>query len=303
MNEWVADLALQAGRGNATGGDIGSPRIGLYRPWGGIMDEGWTRWVMEMYGFELTTVRPSHIKAGNLRERFDVLIFADFGTNTLIEGRRPGSGPGRYTGGIGREGVRIIDTFIREGGTLVTLNGSSNFAIDELHVPVEDVSDGLDNDEFFLSGSILEIEVDPFHPVMAGMPSRPKVMFGNGPIFTVGDDFEGTVFAKFPTEGSPLVSGYLLGEEHLAGYAAGIDVHHGDGHIVMLGFRPQWRAQPFGNFRILFNAALFSGEMAAEAQGSPDFWTAPEEPEEGEDDETEESDGRGGRGGRRGGGR
>jgi hypothetical protein len=303
LDGWVSDFALQAARDSASGGDIGDPRIGLYRPWGGNMDEGWTRWALEMYGFEPVTVRPADVKAGNLRERFDVLILADFGANTLIEGRRPGSAPARYTGGIGREGVRIIDTFVREGGTLVCINGSSRFAIDELHVPVRDITEDLDNEEFFLSGSILELETDPYHPVMAGMEPRSKIFVGRGPVFTVEEGFEGAAFAKYPQEGSPLVSGYLLGEEHVQGFAAGLDVHHGDGHIVLLGFRPQWRGQPFGNFRILFNAALFAGEMAAEAQGSPDFWQAPPEPEEEGDEEGEGGGGRGGRSGMRGGGR
>jgi len=303
LEQWVDDLALQAARGSAGGGDIGNPRIGLYRPWGGNMDEGWTRWALEMYGFEPITVRPADIKAGNLRERFDVLILADFGSNTLVEGRRPGSAPARYTGGIGREGVRLVDAFVRQGGTLVCINSSSSFAMDELHVPVRDASDGLSNDEFFLSGSLLELEVDPYHPVMAGMEPKSKIFVARGPVFTVDEGFEGTVFAKYPSQGTPLVSGYLLGEEHVQGYAAGIDVHHGDGHVVMLGFRPQWRGQPFGNFKILFNAALFTGEMAAEAQGSPDFWAAPPEPEDEGGEEAPASGGRGGRGGMRGGGR
>jgi len=301
LDGWVADFALQAERGAASGGLVGNPRIGLYRPWGGNIDEGWTRWVLEMYGFAPVTVRPADVRAGNLGDRLDVLILADYGANTVIEGRQPGSVPARYAGGIGREGIRVIDEFVRDGGTLVCLNGSSMFAIDELHLPVRNVASGLDNDEFFLSGSILELEVDPFHPVMSGMRPRAKVFVGRGPVFTVEEGFDGAVFAKYPKEGSPLVSGYLLGEEHVQGYAAGVDVKHGDGHVLLLGFRPQWRGQPFGNFRILFNAALFSGEMAANAEGSPDFWEAPEEEEEAESTATASTGGSSGRG-RRGGG-
>ena len=299
INQWAQDLGLHAQRGSAGGSPLRRPRVGLYRPWGGNMDEGWTRWVLEMYGFESIAMRPADVKAGNLNERFDVIILADFGANALIEGRRKGTMPARYTGGIGREGVRIMDEFVREGGTLVCLNNSSMFAINEFHLPVENVVQGVPRDEFSLSGSILELQVDPYHPVMSGMEARSKIFVGRGPVFTVTDEFEGVALAKYQTEGSPLVSGYLLGEEHLQGYAAALDVKHGDGHVLLLGFRPQWRGQPFATFKVLFNAVLLHGDVAASAEGSPGFWEAPEEVEEEETEgEGEGSGRRGGRGGR-----
>jgi hypothetical protein len=66
------------------------------------------------------------------------------------------------------------------------------------------------------------------------------------------------VLARYADSGSPLLSGYLIGEQHLHGKAAALDVSLGDGHVVLLGFRPEWRGQPFGTFRVLFNAALYS---------------------------------------------
>ncbi len=179
--------------------------------------------------------------------------------------------------------MRALDAFVRAGGTLVTLNQSSLFAIDELHLPVENVVADLERDEFFMGGSIVEMIVDPSHPVMSGMPERAKVIVARSPVFTVTEDFEGAVLAKYAEVGSPLLSGYLLGEEHLQGYAAALDVRHGDGHVILLGMRPQWRAQPFGTFRILFNAALYSSRLAASAPENADFWSPPPAAEESEE--------------------
>ena len=69
--------------------------------------------------------------------------------------------PPRYAGGIGKEGVRALDEYVRAGGTLVTLNGSSSFAIDQLHLPVKNVVADLERDEFFMSGSIVRSTLAP----------------------------------------------------------------------------------------------------------------------------------------------
>lgn len=282
IDKLVSDLALQTNRGRATGTPISRPRIGLYRPWNASIDEGWTRWLLERYDFAFSNVYNADVIGGNLRERFDVIIVADISGRQIVDGFAKGSVAPRYVGGIGREGVREIDAFIRAGGTLVTINNSSLFAVEQLHLPVTNVVAELERSDFFMSGSIVEMLVDASHPVMTGMPERSKVFVRRSPVFTVTDEFEGAVLAKYATAGSPLLSGYLLGEEHVQGFAAALDVHHGDGHIVLLGMRPQWRGQPFGNFPILFNAALYSAEVAAMTPPNPHFWEAPKEEEEEE---------------------
>ncbi|WP_419949243.1 M14 family metallopeptidase [Candidatus Palauibacter sp.] len=294
----VRDLALQATRA-AAGANLRRPRIGLYRPWNASMDEGWTRWLLERYGFDFTSLYNADVLAGDLSGRYDVIIVADMSGGQILNGFAKGSVPPRYEGGIGAEGVRELDAFVREGGTLVTLNRSSLFAIEELHLPVRNVVDGLDRAEYFQSGSILEMVVDPSHPVMSGMPERAAVIVERSPVFTTEEGFEGRVMAKYEAEGSPLLSGYLLGAEHLAGYAAAVDVAHGAGRVVLLGMRPQWRGQPFGNFRLLFNAALYGRDLAAAAPESPDFWTAPDATEDETEDETAGGTGDGGEDDRR----
>jgi hypothetical protein len=286
----VRDFHLQARAGSVPAELVDAPRVGLYRPWQPSMDEGWTRWALEMYGFDFTSLYNADVRAGELRSRYDVIILADMRAGTIMEGYAPGSVPPRYAGGIGVEGVRELDAFVRAGGTLVTINGSSMFAVEALHLPVRNVVAEVPRSEYFAGGAIVELLVDPSHPVMSGMPERAKVMVGSSPVFTVEEGFQGRALAKYPENGTPLLSGYFLGEEHVQGYAAALEVEHGAGRVVLLGMRPQWRGQPFGTYKILFNAALFSAEVAAEAPDNEGFWEAPEEPDE---EEVGEGSGRG----------
>ena len=277
LNQWVDELALQAERTGGSGGPTVRERVAMYRPWRPSMDQGWSRWLLEQYGFDFTRVSNSEIQAGELNTRFDVIVLPAERPQSLMSGYAKGSVPPRYEGGLRESGIRALDEFVRNGGTLVCLNQSSELAIEQLHLPVQNVVAGLDRTEYFLSGSLLEITTDPSHPVMTGMPPKARLFMGWSPVFTTLEGFEGVALAKYQENGSPLLSGYLLGEEHLHGYAAALDVHHGSGHVILLGFRPQWRGQSFASFKVLFNAALYGGELARTVHGSTEFWSAPEE--------------------------
>jgi hypothetical protein len=101
---------------------------------------------------------------------------------------------------------------------------------------------------------------------MAGMPDRAAVFADSSPVFELREGFTGTTIARYAESGSPLLSGYLIGEQHLQGRAAALDVPLEAGRVVLLGFRPQWRGQSFGTFRVLFNALLYHGQMERTGQ-------------------------------------
>ncbi|WP_332369088.1 hypothetical protein [Spirosoma telluris] len=140
---------------------------------------------------------------------------------------------------------------------------------------MKNVVAGVNPKDFFTGGSILEVETDPTHPVMAGMPTRAAVFGDDSPVFATLEGFKGQALAKFATSGSPLRSGYLLGEKYLQGYAASLDVQHGKGHVILHGFRPQWRGQPLGTYRVLLNSVLYGGEITKGQYGTVDFWKSP----------------------------
>ncbi len=276
--KWVDDYAVNITRTSKTGGTTVRPRIAIYEPWTASMDMGWTRWLLDNFGLPYTVVRNSDFKAGGLKDRFDVIVMASERPTSIENGYKKGTVPPRYEGGLGEQGIRNLDDFVTSGGTLVCMNQSSDFAIESLHLPVTNVVKGVNRKDFFTGGSIVEVTSNTAHPVMAGMPDHSSVFVFRSPAFTTLDGFKGEALASYQTEGSPLRSGFLLGEKYLNGYAAAMDVEHGQGHVVLFGFQPQWRGQPMGTFRALFNAMLYGGSIPSNNKATNDFWTAPMEP-------------------------
>ena len=277
LEGWARDLSLRAERVSPKSAAIPATRlrIAVFKPWTASMDEGWTEWLLDRYGLSYTVIAPVDVQSGDLASRFDVILMASDSRRSIMSGYSAGTVPPRYSGGVGDAGVRALDGFVRDGGTLVCLNESADFAMSALGLPVKNVVDGVARKDFFASGSILEVITDPAHPLMAGMPERAKVFVDDSPVFTTTEGFEGAALAKYAPSGSPRLSGYLLGEKYLHDNAAALDVKHGRGHVVLIGFRPQWRGQPFGTFRVLLNAALFGRAMAEGAAGTAGFWAAP----------------------------
>jgi hypothetical protein len=200
-------------------------------------------------------------RAGNLRAKYDTIILPDQNPRAILEGYRPGTMPPELTGGLGEEGVRALREFVEQGGTLVCLNRASSFAIDQLKLPVRDVTRELSRQEFYAPGSILRIEVDKSQSIGASMPKESIAWVENSPAFEVSDQKEAArvrVIARYPARGELLLSGWLLGGERLRGRAALADVTLGKGHIFLFGFRPQYRGQSMATYPLFFGA-IFSG--------------------------------------------
>jgi hypothetical protein len=172
--------------------------------------------------------------------------------------------PDEFVGGVGKEGVANLRKFVEDGGTLVFLNESSNFAIREFNLPVKNVTAGLNRKDFFIPGSILRTELDTTHPIAKGMPKESIAWFEDSPAFDVGqavslsgqtNSLPYRVVARYPSDPKQiLLSGWALGAENLAGKAALVEVTMGKGKIILFGFRPQYRGQSLATFPLLFNA-------------------------------------------------
>jgi hypothetical protein len=230
-------------------------RVGLYRPWDASIDEGWTRWILEQYGYSPISLYNADMRSGGLRDRVDVIILPDMRRQQLLEGFREGIVPGQYAGGIGDEGIDNLREFVRRGGTLVAFNQTAATLVPLLSLPVTNVLDGVKSDKFFCSGALLRVELGAAdRPVTWGLPSEPIVMFEQGPAFTTQAGFHGAVLARYPKDSDPLESGLLLHPEAIENKVAALEVPYGSGRIFLYGFKPQWRGQSHGTYKFFLNA-------------------------------------------------
>lgn len=260
------------------------PRIGLYHAWGGNMDEGWTRWILEKFEFPYTSIYDKDVRAGALRAKFDVIVLPDASYQSMLTGLAPGSMPEEYVGGMTLRGVANLYDFVASGGTLVAMDSAAELPIAAFGLPLRNVTANQQESQFFIPGTLLRVKVDPAHPVAYGMPSEVDAFFIHSPAFAVGyprnrfEDQGGepskppagiTTVASYP-EKDLLRSGWLLGERIIQNRSAVIEASIEKGRVVLLGFRVQHRGQPHATFKLLFNS-LYLG--AAERGPMPRITT------------------------------
>ena len=258
---------------------IRKPRIAMYQRYGGgNMDEGWTRLMFEQFSIPYKSIMDAEIKAGGLETKYEVIVLPADSVAAMtgelgatVEGGRGGRGgggragapdriPPEYRSGFGAEGVKALDAFVQKGGTLLTFAQAGDLPVQRFGLPVRNIVSGLDSTEFWCPGSTLRVRFDTAHPLAYGMPADGYALFTQGSqVYEVtsterSQDVE--VFSRY-VERDILQSGWLLGEQVIAKKAAAVVVKHGDGRVVLIGFRPQHRDQTHGTFKLVFNALLY----------------------------------------------
>lgn len=245
-------------------------RVAMYqRYWGGNMDEGWTRWLLEQFDFEYTSVMDEDINEG--LDDFDVLILPSDATALITgedveeyyEEKYKGAFtapvlPEKYKSGIGEEGVEKVNEFVENGGTVIALYESCDFAIEKLNVPVKNTLKDMDPEKFHCPGSTIWVNIDNKHPLGYGMPEKGLILLRGNHAYAVkgthnNDDYK--VVISYPEE-NMMQSGWLIGEEYLARKAALIEAKKKDGKVIMYGFQPQNRALTDATFKLFFNALV-----------------------------------------------
>jgi hypothetical protein len=178
------------------------PRLAVWHTWADTEAVGWVRFVLDREKVPYAYIRDEDVRAGRLREKFDVIVFAHnyLGLQDQILGIDKKYGPMAYTkakdtpnlgvpdaseditGGIGWAGVAKIEEYLNAGGVLVTLGNGST-------LPLEG---GLVRDVYrrgapvFTPGSELKVKfVRPDHPLAYGSPEVTSVFRGYLPVYDI----------------------------------------------------------------------------------------------------------------------
>jgi hypothetical protein len=245
---------------NAAPASVRAPRVAIYRSWLAPMPEGWTRWVFDQYGIAWTNVWDADVREGALAE-VDVLIVPSQDAEGIREGHAPGSMPAAFVGGLGDEGVAAVQRFVEQGGWLVAIDEAVDFAIEAFELPFRNTVAGVSSQDFFLPGSIIQLEVDSAHPLGWGVESDAVTLFARSQVLerTDGGTTPGITTPACYAASNYLISGWTLGgDEYLAGRTAVAQAEVGQGHVVLFGFEPHFRGQPRNTFKLLFNAVMGS---------------------------------------------
>ena len=251
-----------------------SPRVGLWDQYGGSMDSGWARWILEQYQFPFEKVFAPTLDAGNLNAKYDVIVFVEGGIPAAGGGgggaAQPAAAdiPAEYRPMLGRvtaeRTIPELRRFVDNGGTVITIGASSTNLAQHFKLPIADhlVENGkpLPEARFYAPGSVLTARVDVTHPLAHGMKERTDIFFDNSPVFRLEAAAAGQAVkavAWFDTA-TPLKSGWAWGQSYLQNGVAVIDAPLGKGHVLLFGPEIMKRAQPHGTFKFLFNGIYYS---------------------------------------------
>jgi len=257
---------------------IRTPRIGLWDRYGGSMESGWTRFILEQFDFPYEKVFPKRLDEGDLTKDFDVLVFVDRAipdgeTRSTSYGRRDTENderdiPVEYRDWLGNitseKTIPQLLAFLNDGGTIITIGSSTGMAyyadLPMSNHIVNSKGEPLNRDQYYVPSSILQVKLNNSLPIAWGMKERVDIFFDNSPVFRLKPDAEKmgiTPVAWFDSD-KPLRSGWAWGQDRLYGGTAIAEADIGKGKLYLFGPEILFRAQSHGTFKLFFNGLYLS---------------------------------------------
>ncbi|WP_370617087.1 M14 family zinc carboxypeptidase [Mumia qirimensis] len=235
-------------------------RVGLLRG-ANNMPGGWDMWLMDQYKVNYEVVGAQDFQSGKLIDVYDTIVLPQgISKSRIVDGLDPERYDEEFAWayGVGEEGWKKLRQFVRQGGTLLAIGSSVATAKELLDLPIEP-SLPTDRDEFATGGSLLNHEFDNTDMVAWGMPDEWPVWLYNTQAWTPTGR-KADVVSTYP-ESNVLASGYLKGEEHIAGDANVVSFDIGKGKVVTYGSEITFRSLPRSSFNLLYNA-VYGGPAA-----------------------------------------
>ena len=185
--------------------DLDIPRIGYIHSWQRTQDEGWVRAALDTYKVPYTYFADIKLREGNLRAKYDVIVFPHVGGNaesqvngiamtgkTPLPYKRTAETPNLGTndeaddirGGMGFEGLMELRKFVEAGGTLIVEGSTSTI------FPEYKLTNGITIEEpenLFARGSVMRgVVTDKKSPITYGYSTQVPVYFNQGPVLNAG---------------------------------------------------------------------------------------------------------------------
>ncbi|MBC6110171.1 M14 metallopeptidase family protein [Pedobacter fastidiosus] len=254
---------------------VNNARIALWDTYGGSMPSGWVRFIMEQYHYAIDVIYPQDVDAGNLKSKYDVIVFVGGAIPVLqaqgASGRNFGPKaediPEEYRKQLGRitadKSIPELKKFLEEGGKIVTMGTSTNLAF-QLGLPVKnaivELVDGKDkklpDEKYYIPGSVLQTEIDVNKPANWGLDKLTDVYFDESPVFKLDkeskSDYKIEPLMWFNSS-APLRSGWAWGQAYLKDGITSFQSQIGKGTLYAFGPEITFRAQTHGTFKLLFN--------------------------------------------------